>query len=196
MDEVKSAAEIAREKLEKIGEPTEEERLRWKYVPEGERLAAEYLKSGLDLAAELNRHEEKAKRYISDGAVDILVRNIGMPKDAAGEETNQLVMEGLKNLKKDKERVEAVYGNLRRIFSHSAEVGVQQKKQAYEALKAEFGAKLRAVLQQQMGAAGGANIDVESHPQFREEWLRRESQIDSQYLKLLDECKQELKAIP
>ncbi len=33
MGEIKSAAEIAREKLEKIGEPTEAERLKWKYGP-------------------------------------------------------------------------------------------------------------------------------------------------------------------
>jgi hypothetical protein len=44
MDDIKSAREIAMEKVEKLSEATDEERLEWKYVPEGEKLAAKYLK--------------------------------------------------------------------------------------------------------------------------------------------------------
>jgi len=196
MDEIKSAAEIAREKLEKIGEPTEEERLRWKFVPEGERLAAGYLKGDLNLTAELSRYEEKAKQYVLQGAADVLVRNIVMPKDAPAEKTNRRAMEGLKSLKKDKTRVENVYSNLRRVFSHYSEQGKQQKQQAYEQLKAEFQAKVQMALQQQMGTAAGFKIDVENQPQFREEWRKLEARLDSQYLKLLSEYKQELLSIP
>ena len=43
-EEIKSALEIAMEKIEKLGEVTEEERLKWKYTPVGEKLAAKYLK--------------------------------------------------------------------------------------------------------------------------------------------------------
>ena len=45
MGDIKSAREIAMEKIDKLGEPTEEERLEWKYLPEGEKLAARYLKN-------------------------------------------------------------------------------------------------------------------------------------------------------
>ena len=34
MADIKSAREIAMEKIEKLGEATEEERLKWKYVPD------------------------------------------------------------------------------------------------------------------------------------------------------------------
>ena len=50
MDDIKSAREIALEKVEKLGEVTDEERLRWKYVPEGEKMAAKYLKQNLNLS--------------------------------------------------------------------------------------------------------------------------------------------------
>ena len=40
MSDIKSAHEIAMEKVEKLGEVTDEERLKWKYVPEGEKLAS------------------------------------------------------------------------------------------------------------------------------------------------------------
>ena len=50
---IKSAREIAMEKVAEMGEVTEEERLGWKYVPEGEKLAARYMNQDINLAAEL-----------------------------------------------------------------------------------------------------------------------------------------------
>ena len=72
MGDIKSALELAMEKAEKIGEATDEERLKWKYVPEGERLAARYLKQNLNLVAELGNYEENVTKYIKEGACDIL----------------------------------------------------------------------------------------------------------------------------
>jgi len=196
MSEIKSAAEIAMEKVKGLGEATEEERLKWKYIPEGEKLAARYLKEKCNLVAELSRYEENARKYIVAGAGDILVRNIALPKNDLAERNNKRALEGLKNLKNDKVRVENVYSSIRRIFNHYMEQGEQQRTQAYEALKAEFGAKLQQAVQQQFGPMTGIKIDVERQPQFQEEWRRIQAQLDEQYLKLLDEYKQELLALP
>ena len=81
MDEIKSALEIAMEKIEKLGEATAEERLEWKYVPEGEKLAAGYLKEDCNLAAELSKYGEKERKYATEGAANILIRNINLPKN-------------------------------------------------------------------------------------------------------------------
>ena len=75
-EEIKSAMEIAMEKIEKLGSATEEERLKWKYVPEGEKLAARYMKQELNLVTELGKCEEKAKKHVAEGAADIFVRHI------------------------------------------------------------------------------------------------------------------------
>lgn len=195
MDEIKSALEIAMEKIEKLGEATAEERLEWKYVPEGEKLAAEYLREDCDLAAELSKYGEKERKYATEGAANILIRNINLPKNDITKKNNRRTMDGLKDLKSDKISVENVYSKIRRIFSHYAEQGEQQRKQAYEALKADFEAKIQQAVQQQMGSSAGIKIDVESQPQFQEEWLKIQAQMDLQYLKLLDEYKQELSAI-
>ncbi|MDI6815251.1 MAG: hypothetical protein QMC90_04145, partial [Dehalococcoidales bacterium] len=64
MGEIKSALEIAMERVEKLGKATDEERLKWKYVPEGERLAARYLKQDCNLVVELSQYEENVRRYI------------------------------------------------------------------------------------------------------------------------------------
>jgi len=195
MGDIKSAREIAMEKVEKLGTATDEERLRWKYVPEGERLAARYTKQDCNLVAELSQYEEKVTRYVIEGAVDILVRNINLPKNDLTRRNNKRAMDGLKTLKSDKVGVENVYTKIRHIFNHYMEQGEQQRKQAYESLKTEFEAKVQQAVQQQLGLPMGIKIDVERQPQFQEEWRKMQAQLDSQYLKLLDEYKQELLSI-
>ena len=195
MGDIKSALEIAMEKVEKLGEATDEERLRWKYVPEGERLAVRYIKQDYNLAVELSQYEENVRRYIVVGASEILTRHINLPRNDLAKRNNRKAMDGLKNLKSDKVSVENVYSKIRRIFSHYVEQGEQQRKQAYESLKAEFEAKLQQAAQQQLDLPMRVKIDVERQPQFQEEWRKVQTQLDSQYLKLLGEYKQELSSI-
>jgi len=195
-DEIKSAAEIAREKIDKLGEITEEERLRWKYVPEGGKLAARYLKDNVNLTTELAKFEEKARPFVIAGTQEILLRNLGLPRNDSAKRNNKKAMDGFRALKNDKVRVENVYSRMRRIFDHYAGQGEMQRKQAYESLKLDFEAKVQQAVKQQIGVAAGIKIDVESQPQFREEWRKLLGQLDSQYERLLTELKQELVAIP
>ncbi len=196
MDEIKSALEIAMEKVAKLGEPTEEERLRWKYLPEGEKLAVKYLKESFNLAAELGKYDSKALKYLKQGALEVLLNHLNLPKDEVTKKNNRRAMDGIKELKDDKVAVENVYSRIRHIFSHYLEQGAQQRKQAYEQLKAEFEAQLQQAVQQQLGGLASLKVSVEKHPQFQEEWRRLSSQLDSQYLQLLGEYKQELRSIP
>ncbi len=195
-EEIKSALEIALEKVEKLGEVTEEERLRWKYVPAGEKLAARYLKQNLNMLAELGKFEDKAKNYVIEGAQEVLIRNIELPRNDFLGKKNKRVMEGMKLLKNDKVSVENVFSKIRRVFEHYAEQGEQQRNQAYESLKADVGARIQQAVKQQLGPMANVRIDVESQPQFQEEWRRMLAQLDAQYTRLLDEYKQELSAIP
>ncbi len=195
-DEIKSAAEIAREKLKDIGEPTQEERLMWKYLPEGEKLAARYLKDEANIVAELGKYDKNVRKYVVQGASEILARNINLPRDEKTEKTTKRAMEGLKNIKTDKVKVENIHSALRRLFSHYTEQGAQQKKQAYLALKQDFEAKVQQAVKQQYGTTAGIRIDVESQPQFQEEWRKMQGRLDSQYYKLIDEYKHELLALP
>lgn len=192
---IKSAREIAMEKVAAMGEVTEEERLRWKYVPEGEKLAASYMQKELNLTAELGKYDQKAVGYVKAGAGDILLRNIDLPASEAAIKKNKKAMDGLKALKQDKAAVANVFGKIRNIFNHYAEQGEPQRRQAYEQLKAEFGARVREAVKKQMGTDANLNIDIENQPQFQEEWRQVRLQFDSQYLALLNEYKQELSAI-
>ena len=194
-EEIKSALEIAMEKVEKLGDVTDEERLRWKNVPEGEKLAARYLKQNLNLLSEMGKFDEGAKKYVIEGAQDVLIRNIEMPRNDFLRKKNKRVMDGVKLLKDDKVSVENVFSRMRRIFDHYAEQGEQQRKQAYESLKADVEAKIQQAVQQQTGSSANMKIDVESQPQFQEEWRRMLAQLDMQYTSVLNEYKKELAAI-
>ncbi len=195
-EEIKSALEIAMEKVEKLGEVTEEERMKWKYVPEGEKLAARYLKQNLNLLSEMGKFEEKVKGYVIEGAQDVLVRNIELPRNDSLRKKNKRMMEGIKLLKNGKVSAENVFSKMRRVFDHYVEQGEQQRNQAYESLKVDVEARIQQAVKQQMGSLANIRIDVESQPQFQEEWRRMLAQLDMQYTRLLDEYKQELSAIP
>ena len=194
-EEIKSAREIAMAKVEKLGEVTEEERLKWKYNPEGEKLAARYLKQNLNLLADLSKFDEKAKKYVIEGVQGVLIRNIELPRNDFLRKKNKRVMEGIKPLKNDKVSLENVFSKVRRVFDHYVEQGEQQRRQAYESLKADVETRIQQAVKQQMGSLANVKIDVESQPQFQEEWRRALAQMDMQYARLLDEYKQELAAI-
>jgi hypothetical protein len=196
MGEIKSAFEKAMEKVEKLEKPSEEEIKRWKYLPQGEKLASSYLKDECSLVVELAKQDESVKKYIAEGAQQILLRNIDLPKNDVIKRKNKKAMEGIKVLKNDKVRIENVYSKMRSIFEHYEQQGETQRKQSYERLKGNFEMKLQQAIQQQLGTTlAGIKIDVEKQPQFQEEWRKILAQLDSQYYKLLDEYKQEIQSI-
>jgi hypothetical protein len=196
MGEIKSAAEIAREKLEKIGAPTEEERLKWKFAPEGEKLAARYLREDtVNLASVIKQYDDKAKKVVAAGINEILLRNIGLPRSDVARKNNKKAMDGLKILKNDKVAVENVFSRIRHVLDHYGQEGAKQKKQAYDTLKAEFEARIQQAIRQKTGVNANIKVDVEKQPQFLDEWQRVQAQMEAQYLKLLDDYKKELAAI-
>jgi prophage DNA circulation protein len=194
MGEIKSAFEKAMERAERLGRASPEELERLKYVPEGEKLAAKYLWNECPLAEELNKYEEKLRGLLMQGAQEVLLKNIDLPRNEALHRTSEKAMEGLRTLKKDGASLDKVYAKIANIFEHYQQQGAKQKQETYEALRRDFQARLQQALQQQ-GLPAGARVDVESQPQFQEQWRRVSAQLDSQYLQLLDEYKREIASI-
>lgn len=195
MADIKSAWEIAQEKLGKIGEATPEERVRWKYIPEGERLAAQYIKDDTNLAAEINKYNNAGERkYVKEGVEEVLIRNISLPTTDFAKKNNKRIMDTLKSLKKDKVAVENSYSQMRRIFQHYVSTGEEQRKQAYQQLKMDFAGRLREAMAQQ-GINPETRVDVERQPEFQSEWRKMSARLDEQYIKHLDEFRKQLMAV-
>jgi hypothetical protein len=195
MADVKSAYEIAMEKIKEIEPATTEERMKWKFVPKGEELAGKYMKDDANLVTELSKYNEQEKQYVLQGVSAILIRNIDLPKNDAMKKSNRKAMDGIKLIKKDKTAVENVFSKIRYIFNHYAEQGDKQKKEAYEQAKAQFAEKLQQAVQQQMGTNSRMDVNVEQHPQFQEEWRKTLLRLDAQYTQHLTEYKHALLAI-
>ena len=195
MADIKSAYEIAMEKINKIESAKPEERLKWKYIPKGEELAGKYIKDDINLTAELAKYGEQERKYVVQGISSILIRNIDLPKNDAVKKNNKKVMDGLTTVKKDKKALENVFSKIRYIFNHYAEQGEAQKKAAYEQVKEEFSMKLQQALAQQGSNARINSIDIERQPQFQEEWRKMLIRLDAQYMQHISEYKHELQAI-
>lgn len=196
MADIKSAREIAQEKLNSVSEATEEERLRWEYIPKGEKLAVSYLDKKLDFSVELGKYETRAKKYILIGAEKVLITNIDLPRNETIEKRNEKMINALLELKSNKHNIKEVIDRIQQLFKHYNEQGKQQQKQAYESLKMEFSSKLQQAVEQQLGSVvGGLGMNVENLPQFKEEWQRTVNKMDEQYIKLLNEYKKELQVI-
>ena len=195
MTDVKSAFEIAMEKIKDIEPASEEERLKWKFVPKGEQLAGKYMKDDANMTTELGKYSEQEKKYVLQGVSAILIRNIDLPKNDAVKKNNRKAMDGIKLIKKDKTAVENVFSKIRYIFNHYDEQGEAQKKEAYEQVKEQFAMKLQQAMQQQMGTNARMDINVEQHPQFQEEWRKALLRLDAQYVQHLTDYKHALLAI-
>jgi hypothetical protein len=195
-DIIKSAREIALEKVAKLGTATAEERLSWKYIPLGEELAAKYYKDDTNIIKDLGKYEGDARKFVAKGAADVMIRNIELPKNDAAKKRNKKTMDGLKLVKNDKVALENIFSKLRYVFTHYEEQGEQQRKQAYQSLKAEMEDKIMAALQKQTGGVSAMkNINVESQPEFQQEWRKLQGQMDSAYMVHFNDIKKELAAI-
>ncbi len=195
---IKTAAQIAAEKVAKIGAVSEEDRLTWKFVPEGEKIAGRYMKEDVNLNAEISKFPENGRPFVKKGLANILVRGIVLPRNEAAKKDAKKAMDGLKMIKSDKAALESVFTRVRRVFDHYTNQGEQQRQQSYQQLKMEFSAKVQQAMAKQMGGAynGRAdNVDIDRQPQFQEEWRRLNATLDAQYQKLLDEYRQELELI-
>ena len=194
MGELRSAFDIAMERAEKLGKASPEEIRKRDLVTQGEKLAARYLKGQCELTVELSKYDDEARGYVAESVKKVLLRNLDVPKNEVVKRTTRRAMEGIKSLKADKGGVENVYSKLRRLFKHYEDEGAQQRSQAYEELKQDFYRNLQQ-LAQQKGIPTGISIDVESHPQFQEQWRLTLTRLDAQYRTLMEEYKLEIERI-
>ncbi len=194
MGEIKSAWEKAMEKADSLGKLSPDEADKFKYVPLGNALAAQYLREkAYDLEAELTKYKDSnAMRYVTEGAEEILLGNIFLPRSEQSKQDVKKAMTGIKLIKKDKGRVEVIFDQINNLLNYYE----QARQQAFVQLKSNFAAKLQqaaAALEQQAGTR--VSIDPERQPQFQEAWLKISSQLDDQYEKVLQEHKQQISKI-
>jgi hypothetical protein len=119
-----------------------------------------------------------------------------LPENEVAKKLGKRAMDGIKVIKTDRSHTDAALNQIKHVFDHYEQQGAQQRKQAYESLKADFQAKVEQALRQQMGGnTAGMRIDIEKQPQFQEEWRKLKAQLDAQYTQILNQYKEELESL-
>jgi len=195
MTDMKSAYERAMERVQGLGEASTEEKAKWKYAPQGEALAARYMKEKFDLSQEITKLEPLAGKYVIKSAFQSLVSNIELPRSKDMKVSSETALEGIRSLKKDNNTLDGILGKIKYILNHYEQDGAQQREQAYQTLKQDFQARIQGAMQQQMGTSMPMDVDVEQQPQFQQEWRATLAQLETQYYKLLDDYKKELRVL-
>jgi ElaB/YqjD/DUF883 family membrane-anchored ribosome-binding protein len=191
---MKSAWEKAKEKVEKLGNLTEEEIKQFECVPMGNKLAAKYLQdSGYNLDAELTKYKGTGlRKYIAQGAQEIFMHNIILPQNERDKQIIQRSMAGLRIVKENKNQLETLLDRITNLLNYYE----QARQQTYTQFKKGFEARLQEssqALQKQSGNA--VPIEAQLQAQFQAEWLNLNSQLNAQYEKVLEEHKQHIQKI-
>ncbi len=189
MGEIKSAFEKAMEKAAQISAATPEELKRMEYVPKGNALAARYLREdNFDLESELTKLKVAGTRKdIVDGIEEIFLRNIALPKSPSIKRTTARAMQGLQLIKQNKKALSAIFATLNQLFNYYEQARKQAQAQLKQAFEARLGQATKELEKQMLGQK--LKIDVERQPEFQQEWLRMQADLDRQYEQVLDEQK-------
>lgn len=193
MDRIKSAYEMAMERFQQRKEVHPDEIEKMDHIPAGKALAAKFLwEKDFDLVSEINKHPDKIKKYMADGAQETFLSNIQLPVDRSTLETTKKALEGIALLKVNKEALREVSVQLEQLFNYYEKTIEQAFGQFKEMFSAKIAASMKSI-EQRVGSK--IKIDPEKQPGFREEWMRAISSLNAQYNQLLAEQKEKLKKV-
>lgn len=189
MGDIKSAFEKAMEKAAQIEAASPEELKRMEYVPKGNALAARYLKEeNFDLESELTKLKGAGiRKDVVDGVEEIFLRNISLPKSSSLKRTTTRAMQGLQLIKQNKKALSAIFATLNQLFIYYEQARLQANAQLKQAFEGRLGQATKEMEKQMLGQK--LKIDVERQPEFQQEWLRMQGDLDRQYERVLDEQK-------
>ncbi len=138
MGEMKSAWQIAMEKADKLGKVSQDELNTIKYVPEGNRIASQFLiDDKMDLSAEIAKIQPaESAPFVKKGVEEILLRNIGLPRNDEEQRRTNRSMAGLQEHQGKQE---------------AARIDLRPDQQSRESIQTCAAADLRRVQEERRG---------------------------------------------
>ena len=190
-EEIKSALEIALEKAERIGKASKEELELYQLKEEAQRLSAKFLRNELsDFEDKFNEFLQnktsQQKRIIYQSVIDVFLKNIVLPKSEYQLEDGKKALEGLKIIFKRVPELSKVYQQIEKLLKEY----YTHRETLHDELLKRFNTGVEALehaLSDQLGTE--VKINVEEHPQFKEEWNKIKEKLDEEYGKQLEYLK-------
>jgi hypothetical protein len=184
--EIKSALELALEKAEKYGRASQEEMAQSQYQDQGRHLAVQYLKGEGDLAADLKKLPAPAQPAARLAIKEVLLRNIGLPRNNAVDSRQDRALEGLLLVADNRQAMARLQTEMEQILQQFLQIrtnALQQLKARFAAGVGQMQRAMEAQLQQKV------RLEVEQLPQFQEEWRRFLGQLQEQFAPMLENLK-------
>ncbi len=189
MAEIKSALELALKKAEQYGKASREEMAASQYREQGCQLAVRYLKGEGDLEAELQGFPSEVQPAARTAVKEVLLRNIGLPKNGETESRMARALEGLLLVAGNKKAMGRLITEMEQLLQNFLTVrynAYQQLKTRYDAGVPNMQRALEAQLRQKV------RLEVEQLPQFQEEWRRFQGQLLDQFEPMLEQLKAQM----
>jgi hypothetical protein len=161
-------------------------------------LAEEQLKDGMRLGAAYMRGEEAGlgarlaalppaeKGAVRKGAVQAMLRNIFLAREAEKHALAEKAMQGLLEIGQGDGELLQILAEMKKILDGYRQHGEQLKEQ----LEAQFSQQM-AMMEQNLARQTGMAMKLQpsQHPKFQEEWARIQGQLNEQYGQALQQLK-------
>jgi len=182
-DKIKSTLELALEKAEKIGKASKEELQLIELKEKAQKLSARFLKNEVEdfekALTELLRGKNPSQRKeIIKSMVEVFLKNITLPWFEYQIDNSKKALEGLTFIFKNIPEISRLTQEIERILKEY----YNHKEAIYNELKSRFEGgveELEKNLSAQLGAE--VKINIEEHPQFKEEWRKIKEKLDEEY---------------
>jgi len=194
---MKNAYEKAMERVEQIGNASEEETIRLTWMPKGQVAAAQYLNGQEELQSSIDSCPKEMLPHFLEGITKVLSQNITLPNSQDDHSRGDLAIKGMSVIKKDTKALEGITSKITYILNTYMMYKNEKMKDMYEETKTRFQNKVQETLVQQGKIAPGTPvpINIEAMPEFRQEWTNVLSQFDNQYSEPLNIEKEKLEKI-
>jgi len=158
----------------------------------GMRAAAAYLRGEeVDLAGVVAAQPPANQAACRRGIVQVLLRNIFLPREAEQQKGAEQAMNGLVRVGHGSGELLPVFAEMKKILDQY----LQHRKQLKEQLEGHFAQQMgqvEAALTQQTGMA--MKLKPSQHPKFQEEWQKILTQLNDQYGNALNQYKKQVES--
>lgn len=156
-------------------------------IKDGMRLGAAYLRGeGAALAERLGALEPAESGAVRKGAVQAMLRNIFLAREAEKQLQAEKAMQGLLEIGQGDGELLKILAEMKKILDGYRQHGEQLKEQ----LEAQFSQQM-AMMEQNLAKQTGMAMKLQpsQHPKFQEEWARIQGQLNEQYGQALQQLK-------
>lgn len=187
MAEIKSTMDLVMERMAKMTANAQPATNDEEIVKEGMRLAADFLgsQSG-QILDKLTDAPPQKQQPLFKGAVQTLLRNIVLPRDAILKERSELALTGIMDIAGSLgvSAISQVCSELQQILQQYNQHKEQVTKQLEDALKNQ--------LAQQYGSRGvdPGQIRASMHPKYHDEMARMQQDLNEQYNQAMEQRKE------